>query len=251
VRIVILPPWWSSWWAYLVFAIAFVSAVYYAVRIILLRRARAQRIIFEKQEALFHERARISRDMHDDMGSGLSQIAILTEVLKSSLHGENAADQLGRISHTAKDLVDSMGQIIWAMSPENNGISNLVAYIREYAGTTLDIHEISYTISLPDDLPKDDLGEQARRNIFLVVKETLNNIVKHSAASRVDIELQCDQASISLIIRDNGRGFDTGNVRRFGNGLLNMKKRMADIGGSFTITSQPGEGTATQITFPA
>lgn len=201
-------------------------------------------------ETEHRERLRISKDMHDDLGSGLSKIVIMSELVKTRFTNETELNtQVNKISVTANDLVDKMSHIVWAMNPQNDSLDNLMAYMREFASDFFDDTNIALSIRFPDDETGIRLNQETRRNVFMVVKESLNNILKHAQASTVDFNLSVLMNQVQITITDNGKGFDTGNTRRFGNGLLNMKKRMEEINGIYSISPVINEGTKTEISW--
>ena len=185
------------------------------------------------------ERNRISADMHDDLGAGMTSIRLFSELAKSKM-GDKVIPEIEKISVSADELLNKMNAIIWSMSSSNDTLGNMVAYIRSYALEYFENTGIKCRISIPDDLPDLVVSGVIRRNVFLVVKEALNNIVKHAAATEVNIILGNEENGISLIIHDNGKGINTDNIPRFGNGLKNMKKRMEDLGIDFKIENKNG-----------
>ena len=243
-------PWWQTWWFIVITVASIILIVLIIIRIFIDRKLLEQKRIIEKQKAVQEERSRISKDMHDDIGSGLSKIAIMSELMKSKFGKENINElekNVDKISVTASDLVDNMSQIVWAMNPQNDTLENLMAYIREFSLDYFDDFHMKCTIDFPDEISSAKLSQQVRRNIFLVVKETLNNTMKHAAAQNVYILFQNFSDHFLITISDDGKGFDDANTHRFGNGLCNMKKRMEDIGGKFSIESKIGEGSKTEI----
>jgi signal transduction histidine kinase len=185
------------------------------------------------------ERNRISADMHDDLGAGMTTIRLFSELAKAKM-GNNIMPEIEKISASADELLNKMNAIIWSMSSSNDSLGNMVAYIRSYALEYFDNTGIDCKITIPDRLPELEVSGEIRRNVFLVVKETLNNIVKHSGANEVKIILQKEPEGFSLLIHDNGRGIDLEKLRKFGNGLKNMKKRMEDVGIEFSIENNNG-----------
>jgi signal transduction histidine kinase len=193
------------------------------------------------------ERRRISREMHDDIGSGLTSILFLSNMLASQATGPKVAGTTGRISALATDLVDKMNDIIWSMNPQNDTLDNLVAYIRQQAATQLENAEIRYQFDIAPEVPALPITGEKRRNIYLTVKEAVNNVIKHARASEVAISIQLN-GQLEIAIRDNGQGLGNGPGRKFGNGLRNMEQRMADIGGTFSLHSNGG--TTVRLTAP-
>ncbi|MEP6711686.1 MAG: 7TM diverse intracellular signaling domain-containing protein [Ferruginibacter sp.] len=186
------------------------------------------------------ERNRISADMHDDLGSGMTTIRLYSELAKNKI-GDNVIPEIDKISTSASELIDKMNAIIWSMSSSNDSLGNMIAYIRSYA---LEYFEnfpaITCKIYIPERLPELEVNGEIRRNVFLVIKEALHNIVKHAQATTVTINLNKEPKGLSLTIQDNGKGIDMENVRSFGNGLKNMKKRMEALDISFSIENNNG-----------
>lgn len=192
------------------------------------------------------ERLRIAEDLHDDFGSGLSKISLLSEVAKKKTP---VSGELDKISAAAKELLLKMGEIVWALNYHNDTLPSLAAYIRRYAGGYFEDSGIRCFFDIPE-LPPMHLSGEQRRNVFLVVKETLHNTLKHAEAGKVDINFVLDHNTLEIQIQDNGKGFDASALEKAGNGLLNMERRMDAAGGSYEVSSTPGAGTVTRIRLP-
>ncbi|GAA4752925.1 sensor histidine kinase [Flavisolibacter ginsenosidimutans] len=247
----IAPPFWLTWWFLLGTALIFVGLLILMVRYISQRNLREKILRLEKQTAIEKERNRIAQDMHDDLGSGLTKIAILSEVAKTQLTGNEAAvTPLEKISTSSRELVDNLQDIIWVLNPRNDSLENTVAYLREYAVKFFESTQTDVRFHFPETIPSHKLSEEQRRNLFLVMKETLNNVAKHAAATVVEINMQLKNDSLQFVVCDNGKGFETRNVRQWSNGLQNMRQRMEQIGGSYCIKSEEGGGTTTMIVLP-
>jgi len=203
----------------------------------------------EKQMAVMaahqEERDRISEDMHDELGSGVTTIRLMSEIAKNKMK-ENTPAEIEKISTSANDLLNKMNAIIWSMNSGNDSVDNLVSYIRAYTFEYMEGTPIHCKVNTPDNIPQIDLSGDKRRNIFLCVKETLNNILKHSRASEMKVDIEVNH---SLIIRiaDNGTGFDMQAIRKFGNGLKNISRRMERIGGNFRIENDNGSVTTLKL----
>jgi signal transduction histidine kinase len=197
-------------------------------------------------EGQLTERSRISKEIHDELGSSLTSISLLTEVLKKRLD-VNQNPEVNKIGETSADMVDKMNEIIWALNTSNDTINSLVAYTRKFANNFL--HDAAIELQFEEDMPLQQLQVEGttRRNIYLTVKEAINNIVKHSGATKVKIEIQAVEA-LNISIQDNGKGFDADKQPGFRNGLLNMQKRMEDIGGRFSIKNN--NGTLIELFYP-
>ena len=207
--------------------------------------------ILEQRQALERERVRISEDMHDEVGASLTEIAILSELAKKSLDkpGE-AGTHVQQISDRAAEVIDNIGEIIWAINPKNDSLDNVVAHIRHHTVQYLKLTPMKCTFVVPDGIPSFHLSAEVRRNLFLVVKEAIHNIVKHSRALEVSITISITGGTLEILIEDNGKGFTVGKRLQSGDGLENMDKRIADIGGTFRVESAPGDGTRVAIEVP-
>ena len=198
---------------------------------------------FEKQIAVIkaqqEERNRISADMHDDLGAGMTTISLYSELAKGKLIN-NPIPEIDKISSSANELLNKMNAIIWSMSSSNDSLSNLIAYIRSYALEYFEDTGVNCKITIPEKLPNIEVIGEIRRNVFMVVKEALNNILKHAKATEVSIILTRVEDGLTLYIQDNGTGINMDNIRQFGNGLKNMKKRMQDIEVEFYIENKNG-----------
>ncbi|MBK8608912.1 MAG: sensor histidine kinase [Chitinophagaceae bacterium] len=185
------------------------------------------------------ERNRISADMHDDLGAGMTTIRLYSELAKTKLK-DHSIPEIEKISSAANELLSKMNAIIWSMSSSNDSLGNMIAYIRSYALEYFEDTGITCKIEIAENLPNVQVMGEMRRNVFLVVKEALNNILKHAHATEVNIKLTRVKNSLTLYIHDNGRGIDVQNIRQFGNGLKNMEKRMKDMGIEFRIENKNG-----------
>lgn len=198
---------------------------------------------FENQLSIYvaqqEERNRISADMHDDLGAGMTAIRLYSELAKQKSAG-NILPEIEKISSFADDLINKMNAIIWSMSSQHDKLENMVAYIRVYTTEYLEGMGIKPIIDLPEKLPAIEVSGIIRRNIFLVIKEALQNVVKHANATEVKIVMLKHPEGFSLTIHDNGKGIELDNVRQFSNGLKNMRKRMQTVNIEFSIEKNNG-----------
>jgi signal transduction histidine kinase len=192
------------------------------------------------------ERQRISGEMHDDIGSGLTTILFLSNHLKENSISANETTA-GKIAQYANSLIGKMNEIIWSMNTDYNTLDDLVAYIRHQSGELLENANVSYRFNIPENIPVVKLSGEQRRNIFLVVKEALHNIIKHANAGLATIDISIDK-ELAIFIRDDGKGIDKEKNHRFGNGLTSMRMRMESIGGTFQIMED--NGTLIHLTVP-
>ena len=187
------------------------------------------------------ERNRISADMHDELGAGITAIRLYSELAKSKTETvKEVMPEIEKISDSANELLVNMNAIIWAMSNSNDSLENMVAYIRSYSQEYFENTGIKCKINIMENLPDIVVWGEFRKNVFLVIKESLNNILKHSKATEVAITFTMVPDGLALYIQDNGIGIDLEKLRRFGNGLKNMKKRMDEMNISFNIENNNG-----------
>ena len=233
-------------------AIALGAAVYWAVR----RQERLKLERSERQRALERERARIARDIHDDLGASLTRITMLSQSVRAELEPQAAATaDVDQIYNTARELTRAMDEIVWAVNPKHDTLDSLITYLGRFAQQFLSSAGIRCRLDVPVFLPSLALTSEVRHNVFLALKEALHNTVKHAAATEVRISLQLQPGGFVLLVADNGRGLDmNGNQPKgayaldaarasSGNGLVNMQKRLEEIGGRCEWDTASGEGT--------
>jgi signal transduction histidine kinase len=174
----------------------------------------------------------------------------MSELALKSARNPDTVNQLEKISRTARDVVDNISQIVWALNPKNDKLDNLMGYVREHALEFFEGTSIQCRCEFPDQWPDMPMTVETRRNVFLAVKEALNNAARHSRATQVILSITQTPAGLSFLIQDNGIGFDMFRRSQFGNGVTNMRKRIEEIGGSFEAHSEPGMGTKVHMTLP-
>ncbi len=241
---VIKPPFYSRWWFILLLAASIIAITIPVVKRI--QKVRYQRKIneLEHENAIERERLRISKDMHDEVGASLTRISILSQIAKDqSLTSEKTSELIEQISTISGNVVDEMSEIIWAMNPRNDSLDSFVSYIRQYTSNYLEMTEIAITYHFPENIPTHPMSSELRRNLFLIIKESFHNIVKHSQAQKAKLTLHFSGSILFVEIEDNGKGFSANQNPGHGNGLINMRKRMEEICGSFSMTSEAGKGT--------
>lgn len=197
---------------------------------------------YEKEIAVYkaqqEERVRISADMHDELGAGMTAIRLMSEIARNKMK-ENTPPEIDRISQSANDVLNKMNAIIWSMNSGNDTLDNLISYIRSYAHEYFEGTSVQCKVTTPDSIPEKELSGDKRRNIFLAIKETLNNVLKHADANQVAIEITANKL-LSITIKDDGKGIELDNLRVYGNGLKNIQRRLEAIGGQFFIESNGG-----------
>jgi signal transduction histidine kinase/ligand-binding sensor domain-containing protein len=236
----IRPPWWQTWWFRIALALLIVTTVMFVIRFYYRRKLEKEKAVLERKQAIEKERTRIATDMHDDLGAGLSRIKFLSETigLKKQMQ-QPIEEDINSIRQYSHEMIDKMGEIVWALNEKNDSLSDLLSYTRAYAAAYLEQNGIRCSIESPDQFPSVVVSGEYRRNIYLTVKEALHNVVKHSQATEVVINIRTDDKLV-IIIHDNGSGFSATAIRPYSNGLTNMQKRMTDIGGRLEIKSNGG-----------
>ncbi|HEY9401200.1 MAG TPA: two-component regulator propeller domain-containing protein [Pyrinomonadaceae bacterium] len=251
VAFVILRPVWQRPWFVALAALVLVGLVFAVYRYRIARLVELERV-----------RTRIATDLHDDIGSSLSQIAILSEVVSQRVPADNAPviEPLSVIAGTSREMVDSMSDIVWAINPQRDHLSDLTQRMRRFASDILSARDIAFRFRAPDADEDIRLGADLRREVYLIFKECVNNLVKHSGCGQAELELRIVNHWIVLRITDDGRGFDAtqtappsnGNgVSLGGHGLLSMRRRAAALGGTFEVESERGRGTTSTLKVPA
>jgi len=248
IKIIIVPPFWMKGWFKTVAVIFVLGAVASAAKYISVRKIKMRVEELERRHALENERKRISKDMHDELGANLTRIAILSEISKNEADdSDKLQTNLEKIAETARATIDSMSEIIWAINPQNNTLDNLSAYLRKCAAAVFEMTPVRCHLDFPETAPSHPISAEFRRHIFMVVKEAMHNVVKHAKATEVEMKFISYDHTLEVLVKDNGQGFSSGTLNGYGNGLLNMSKRMEEVGGKFEIQSQPQQGTEIRI----
>jgi two-component sensor histidine kinase len=241
VAFTIMPPVWQRWWFLLLVAVLIGFMAYTLYRYRLVRLLELERV-----------RTRIATDLHDDIGSNLSLIAMASEVASRQAHNvdDRMAGWLSLISDTSRETVDSMSDIVWAVNPAKDRLIDLVQRMRRVAEEALTAKNIAFHFSAPDEETDTRLSVDTRREVFMVFKEGINNIAHHSHATKADLSMKLEDRLLVLELADNGRGFDPTSAGE-GNGLASMRRRAQKLRGKLEIDSNPGKGTKIRMTVPA
>lgn len=203
-------------------------------------KLKTQKLLFEKQQAIEKERTRIATDMHDDLGAGLSRIKFLSETIGIKKQQQQSIDEeVSSIRNYSHEMIDKMGEIVWALNEKNDSLSDLLSYTRAYTMEYMSQNGIKCKTEMPASFPAVFVSGEFRRNVFLTIKEALHNVVKHSQATEITLSININH-KLSISLKDNGTGFDNTNIRPFSNGLINMHSRVKEIGGKIEITNRNG-----------
>lgn len=221
-------------------AIAIVVALYFYVqRRRLAEQMRQNEVIRQTTDA---ERLRIAKDIHDELGSGLSKIKLLADIAlyDSNEKKSDFKQTVQTVSHTSSALIENMRDLVWAMNPDNSNLENLIARMREYSDEYFEDLPIEFTMDIPEDVPAIPISKELNRNVFMILKEALQNIVKHSSATVATLRIEL-RPKFKMEISDNGEGYNV-NTKHEGNGLTNMKTRSKTIGGQLYIETAQQKG---------
>lgn len=237
-----LGPVWTRWW-FLSLIVALVALVAYE-----LHRYRVNQLLEVERV-----RTRIASDLHDDIGSGLTQIAILSEVVRQEGSNDRKEGQLSRIADLSRELIDGMGEIVWAMNPQRDQLADLLQHMRRFASDILVTRGIDFGFHSPATDLSLSLRSDVRRQVFLIFKEAINNSVRHSGCTRMDISILVGKGELRLNVFDNGHGIsksERSDVNDAGHGLGNMRQRAAGLGGTLEIESNSEGGTRVFLRMP-
>ncbi len=244
LKLSLQPHYWQTWWFQSLAIVGSLSIAASGARFVTRRRMARKLERLEQRHAIEKERTRIAQDMHDDLGVRLSEILLLSDMThKKDANLAEVQTCTGKISRATRELVDNLDAIVWAVNPKNDSLDKFADYLVVNAPLYLEMSGIRCGFDVPSKLPAYPLSSEIRHNLFLVVREALHNTVKHAGASEVRILLNIEDDILRLGIMDNGKGFAMESDPVAGNGLVNMAARMENIGGSFSLASEPGKGT--------
>ncbi len=247
----LLPYFWQTWWFRAFLAALALGMVGTGVWLDTRRRMRRKMEALERQEAIEHERSRIARDIHDELGSHLTRITMLSEPARHEADvPPPGTKDVRQIYDIARELTRTMDEIVWAVNPHHDTPEGLASYLEQFALQFLGAAGIRCRLDLPMQLPLWPLMAETRHNLFLALKEALHNAVKHSGATEVRIALTLDARALTLSVEDNGCGLDLAAANSIGNGLENMRRRLQQIGGRCEIVSAPGQGVKIDFIVP-
>jgi ligand-binding sensor domain-containing protein len=244
IEIVITPPFWYQWWFYL-FLLLLCILIAYGVG------------AYRMSETRKHARIRngIARDLHDQIGSTLSSIAVYAEVAriyhKEQQDGEHLTKILGSITDSANEMTNEMGDIVWALNPKNDHYSSIVKRVETFARPLCAARGINFMFTCDPDLMTTNLGMKERKDLFLIIKEAVNNAIKYAGCKHLHIRMRKFGQQIMVEVMDDGAGFDAALLERqeTGNGLHNMKQRAQELNGKVKFDSEPGKGSNIVLTF--
>ncbi len=247
--LIVAPPFWATAWFRVITALAVFGSLIVLVRSIATRSQRKKvEILKLRNRILEQERVRFSRDIHDEIGTGLTEIAVISEVARSGVANIPAEDSFRKLAAAARDLTSKLGEIVWSIDPRRDSLTQFVDYFRDRTYQYIEGLNLKVKWLIPEILPDLSLSSNIRRNLLLICKECVTNIVKHSGATQIEIRLSIEDGEMQLSISDNGRGISEG--LHAGNGLRNIEERAVEVGGKMTIESRSGEGARVTLKIP-
>jgi ligand-binding sensor domain-containing protein/signal transduction histidine kinase len=250
---------WQAWWVIGLGSLGLLVSVGASVRLVEKRKLHRRLRRLEQERALERERTRIAQDLHDEMGAKLCRISFLSEHAR---RGDNMPaelrHQIASISDASREVLHSLDEIVWAVNPQNDTLEHVASYIGHYAEEYFQMTGIACELDIPAELPAHPLSSQVRHHLFLAVHEAFTNILKHSGATRSKVAMACNGSTFEISASDNGNGFDPhaneprprGPAAEPGDGLHNMRQRLADIGGHCYVESGPKQGTTIRFVVP-
>ena len=262
IKVLSRPPWWTL--TRLLSAVGVLLGVLIAalIWIKLLHRQVAERTLqletqiqkrqrAEHQQAVEQERARIAQDLHDDLGAGLTEVNMLTSLVKSpATSAEEKARYVDELNEKALRMVTSLDEIVWAMNPRNDTIASLASYFGAYAQQLTELASVACGLDVADDLPDYPLDPKFRQELFLAFKEALTNVVRHARANKVWLRMSVQDHALIVTVADDGCGMNPGKRDAGADGLANMQKRLGALGGHCDIQSKPQMGTTVRFQVP-
>jgi signal transduction histidine kinase/ligand-binding sensor domain-containing protein len=275
ISVIIAPPWWRTWWAYLMFALLVAAAirgyVVYRSRTLRQENRRLEQKVAERtaelkqsleekyemkksaenQQAVMNERLRISKELHDEVGATLSGIAMYSQLTKEQINHADTSEvekSLNIMQQNAGEMVNKLNDIVWLINPDKGTLQKLIQRLEEYATDMAMIKNMQVKVNVPAHLAEHSLPMESRRNIYLFCKEAINNAVKYSNGTLLQLDIKEANNTLEFSVSDNGKGFDAVMVRR-GNGLDNMQKRADEIGAKLVLQSKKEEGCLVSMQF--
>jgi signal transduction histidine kinase len=256
------PPWWTlKRMLWIAAALAFVTLAAF-VWVAVLRRRVAERTreleiqiqkrqFAERTREIEQERARVAHNLHDDLGSDLTEVNMLTTLVKSpTTSGDEKQRYLNELGETALRMVTSLDEIVWAVNPRNDTIASLASYFGSYAQRLLDLASVSCGLDIQPDLPERPLDPKFRQELFFAFKEAVTNVVRHASATQVWLRISVRDNGLIVEVSDNGHGFDINNHHAGNDGIANMKDRLKSVDGDCEITSNTKDGTTVRFRAP-
>ncbi|MBK6829675.1 MAG: hypothetical protein IPG92_02530 [Flavobacteriales bacterium] len=248
----IVPAWWQTWWFRVLVALVSGGAVFFLSRYILQLRYHERIAALEREREIGAIRTRIARDIHDDIGSGLTRITMLSREMNSRKETGIEKERLASsIAHASTELIGQLSEIVWTVDPKNDDAEHFVAFVRDLLGRQFEELSVALKadLSVEAGMEQRDIPPDIKRNVVMILKETVSNALKHAGARTISVKLRIGTRELALHVEDDGAGFDTSAERSRGNGLGNLRKRSGSIGGTLNVTSD-AQGTRYALHVP-
>ena len=252
IAFTIVPAWWQTWWFRILAALLSGGLVFFVSRYILQLRYRHRIDALEREKEIGAVRTRIARDIHDDIGSGLTRITMLSREMNSPGEGTGEKARLaGSIANASAELIGQLSEIVWTVDPKNDDAEHFVAYVRDLLGRQFEELSVALRadLSIEPGMEQRDIPPDIKRNVVMILKETVSNALKHAGARTISVKLRIGTRELAMHVEDDGAGFDTSAERSRGNGLGNLRKRSGTIGGTLNVTSD-AQGTRYALHVP-
>jgi ligand-binding sensor domain-containing protein/signal transduction histidine kinase len=251
LQIIVEPPIWQKQWFIAASTLLLLGILAGSTYLVSTARLKRELRALHQKEMIERERARIARDLHDQLGANLTQVALLGELAEADKDLPDEVEQHARqICGTARETTRALDEIVWAVNPSNDTVEGLANYACKYAQDYFALANVSFRSDLPPDLPATRILPEVRHNVFLAFKEAVNNVVKHAQATRARVWLRLEPDQFILGVEDNGRGLGDLTGKQLRNGLKNMRKRLSDVQGQFDIGPGSDGGTAVRLIVP-
>ncbi len=237
VAFTVLPPWYRTWWAYMLYFISFSGLLYTGYKIRVNQLLKVERM-----------RTKIASDLHDEVSATLTGISYFAEAIKRDKDESKSAHFISLITESAGDAKEKITDIVWSINPENDSWELFLSKCRRFASDLLESKELEYTLNITEQIPG-KLSMEVRQHLWMIFKEMITNAVRHSKATRLDVIMDVENGLLKLIVQDNGIGFDLDEIQE-GNGVQNIRKRAAKIGAIIKIHSEEDFGTRWRMELP-
>lgn len=244
----IVPAWWQTWWFKVLITLLSGGLVFLVSRYILQLRYHERIAALEREREVSAIRTRIARDIHDDIGSGLTRITMLSREMRSGASAADEKEQIaGSIAKASSELIGQLSEIVWTVDPKNDSAEHFVAHLRDMLGRQFEELSIALRteLTVEQGMEQRDIPPDVKRNVTMIMKETVNNALKHASARSITVAMRIRTNELTVRVEDDGKGFDVSAERTRGNGLGNLRKRSEAIGGTLDVVSN---GTGTRYT---
>ncbi|HEX3801196.1 MAG TPA: sensor histidine kinase [Verrucomicrobiae bacterium] len=247
LAIIVPVPYWKTTWFWIIAFLAIITLIMGAWRYFILIGTQRDMLRLEKQRLLEHERVRIARDIHDDLGARVTKISLVSALARdNSDDAKRVRGDLEQITQMSRDLITALYETVWAVDPDNDNLKELGNYIFQMVNDMCEGAEFCCRFHIGDLSREIGVSSQVRHNLCMAVKEAVNNVIKHAQATEVTVRISYKDTRLTVSVQDNGRGFDVASTVS-GHGLQNIKGRLGEITGDSRIESQPGQGTTIWI----